>query len=358
MEQQLQHEDAIVLEKTAPASGDEAPALPLAGPWRRWFARLFDLWWEVVLIGFLGGFVFGQVSADLLRWLESPIGGKLFGLACVPLALLLDAGLMAALGNTPGKALLGMRVGLVDGRTPGFFQLCRRNLGVWVAGFGLGLPLINLLTMARQYRKLREGEQASYDEDSFRVRARPIGWIRRAGFFAAFLVLFAAMVALEHWDREDTRKTAARNAGPSFQWTNPGTGRTVSVAPQWSYQQTEADDGMVLHQFTQYSEHAVVILSSEDAGDMSLPEYARAWTDTVSDSFKVPAGSFGTFRGMPSWTASGKRRDDATRIQVRLLLMDGQVWRVMAIQSPPVDYTDDLVDVLAGRLWDTVLTVP
>ena len=55
---------------------------------------------------------------------------------------------------------------------------------------------------------------------------------------------------------------------------------------------------------------------------------------------------------------SGKRRDDATRIQVRLLLMDGQVWRVMAIQSPPVDYTDDLVDVLAGRLWDTVLTVP
>jgi len=356
MEQQLQHEDGIVLEKSAPASGEAAPALPLAGPWRRCVARLFDLWWEVVAVGATAGFLFGQVSADLLRWLESPLGAKLVGLACIPLALLLDAGIAAALGNTPGKALLGLRVGTVDGRSLGFVQHCWRNLGVWSAGLGLGLPLINLLTMARQLRRLKDGEQASYDEEGFRVRARPIGWGRRLGFCAAFLVLFAAMVGLEQWDREDTRQTAARNAGPSFQWTNPGTGRTVSVAPQWRYEPAQADDGMGLHQFTQYSEHAVVILSVEDAGDMSLPEYARAWSDAVADGFKLPAGSFGQFRGLPSWTAVGNGRNDPTRIGVRLVLVDGKVWRVMAIQSPPMAYTDDLVDALVERLWGTVAT--
>jgi uncharacterized RDD family membrane protein YckC len=358
MEQGLQHEDGIVLEKSAPAPGDKAPALAEAGPWRRWFARLFDLWWEILVVAVTGGVVIGLIWPAFLIWIETPLGSKMATLACVPLALLLDAGVTAALGNTPGKALLGLRVGLAEGGTPGFVQLCRRNLGVWIAGLGLGLALISLLTMARQLRRLKNGGQASYDDEEFRVRARPIGWARRAGFCAAFLGLFVLMASLETWNREDLSETAARNAGPSFQWTNPGTGRTVSVAPQWSYRETESDDGVALHQFTQYSEHAVVILSSEDADGSTLPQYARNWIGSVADTFRVQPGSFAAFRGQPAWSAAGKHRDQAMGVRVRVVQADGKLWRLIVVQSDPAAYTDDLVDVLAGRLWDSVLSAP
>ena len=357
MEQQLQHDIAGMgaPEAAAPAPGPEVLAWPLASPWRRWFARLFDLWCGIMVVGFTGGLVLGQVAPAVLGWLDTPGSGKLVGLLCLPFALLLDAGVMAAFGNTPGKALLGLRLRQTDGQPLTLRQLCWRNLGVWSAGLGLGLPLINLLTMARQHRRLKGGEQASYDEEGFRVWARPIGWGRRLGFVAVFLLLFALMTGLEHSEREDARRLAARLAGPSFQWTNPGTGRSISVVPQWSYAQTQADDGVVLHQFTQHSDHAVVILSAEDADGMSLAEYARSWNAGVADTFKVPAGSFGQFRGMPSWTAVGSHRKDAMRVQVRLVLVDGQFWRIIAVQSSPVAYTDDLVDALGARLWDTVL---
>ena len=51
-----------------------------------------------------------------------------------------------------------------------------------VAGFGFGLPFVCLLTMARQGLRLRRGEPASYDDDYFLVRARPVGRWRRGAF--------------------------------------------------------------------------------------------------------------------------------------------------------------------------------
>ena len=146
---------------------DALLSLPLASPWRRWCARLFDLWWECMLIGMVLGMVAGLFAPGLLDMIDSPGGDKLLGLAMLPPALLLDAALMAYFGNTPGKALLGLRVGLVDGRPVSFVQLCWRNLGVWAAGLGLGLPLVNLFTMARQHRRLVSGQAASYDEEGF-----------------------------------------------------------------------------------------------------------------------------------------------------------------------------------------------
>ena len=137
MEQGLRHGDGGVLEKDAPAPADETPALTEAGPWRRWFARLFDLWWEILVVAVTGGVVIGLIWPAFLIWIETPLGSKMATLACVPLALLLDAGVTAALGNTPGKALLGLRVGLAEGGTPGFVQLCRRNLGVWTPFTGV-----------------------------------------------------------------------------------------------------------------------------------------------------------------------------------------------------------------------------
>ena len=115
----------------APAANEVLPAIPPAGPWSRWFARSFDVWWQTGLVALLLGHVLCQTSPAFLRWLETPFGWKLFGLACLPGGLLLDAALLALAGNTPGKALLGLRVVTADGRKPGFGELVGRNFGLW-----------------------------------------------------------------------------------------------------------------------------------------------------------------------------------------------------------------------------------
>jgi len=327
---------------------------PLAGPWKRWCARLFDLWWEASLVGLGVGVVLGLTSGDFLRWLDKPGASKLVGILCIPVALLLDALVHACFGNTPGKALLGLRVGLVDGRRPSLGQHLSRNVGVWAGGLGLGIPLVTLFTMGRQHRRLNQGEQASYDDEGYRVRAKPIGWPRRIGFGVAFLVLFGCMTALEVFDRDEIRKARARQSAPPLAWTNPDTGRSASVVADWRYARETSVDGMVLHQFTQHSEHAVVILAAEEANDMSLEEYARAWTAQTMAEWRVPGGYFEDFRGHRSWIATGEQQGGILRIKIRLVEVENKVWRVMTIQAPPLDYTDALVEELHGRLWDTV----
>lgn len=339
----------------APAQAAGVLDYPMASPWKRWCARMFDLWWETMLVGFAAGYVLGQTSPAFLRWLDAPGGGKLFGILCVPLALLLDAALHAIAGNTPGKAMLGLHVGLVDGRRLGFVQQVWRNLGLWTRGLGLGIPLVTLVAMGRQHRYVKEGQPASYDGEGFRVRAKPIGWVRQAGFGLVFACLFAGMTWLEVADRVDERKAAARRAAPAFTWTNPATGRSASVAPQWEHSEQTSEEGLVLHRFTQHSEHAVLIITSEDRDGMSLAQLAGGLTNQLSGEWRMQDGYLEEFRGQASWTTSGDRDDGKLRIQVRLVQMGDRVWRVVAIQSVPMEYTDELVNTLTGQLWDTVV---
>ena len=328
---------------------------PMATPWRRWCARLFDLWWEVVAVGLIASFVLAEISPAFLLWTETRSGGMLFDIACVPLALLLDAAVHAVAGNTPGKALLGLRVGLVHGRPLSFVQHLWRNLGLWISGFGLGLPLVGLFTMGRQHGRLNEGKQASYDGAGYRVRAKPIGWGRRAVFGAVFMLMFATLTGAEIVDRVENARMTARLKGPSFTWTNPATGRSASVAPHWEHAQQTTEDGLVLHQFTQHSEHAVLIIASEDKGELSLAQHAGSFINRLSYEWRMRDGDLEDFRGQASWTATGEKDDGKLRIQVRLVQMGDRVWRVVAIQSVPMEYTDELVNDLTGKLWDTVV---
>lgn len=328
---------------------------PMATPWTRWCARLFDLWWESIVVGFIGGYVLGEISPAFLLWTESGIGAKLFDLACLPLALLLDAAVHAVAGNTPGKAMLGLRVGLVDGRPLSFVQHLWRNLGVWVSGFGFGIPLVCFLTMGRQQGRLNRGQQASYDGEGFRLRAKPVGWGRRAVFGTVFVLMFGILTGAEWVDRFERTQLAARLEGPSFTWTNPATGRSASVVPHWEHTEQTSEDGLVLHRFTQHSEHAVLMITSEDSGGASLAQHAGGITSQLSQEWQMREGDLEDFRGHASWTSTGEKDEGELRIRVRLVHIGGRVWRVMAIQSVPMAYTDGLVDDLTDKLWDTVV---
>jgi len=329
-----------------------------ASAWPRWFARTFDVWWQTGLVALVLGAILCRWSPAFLRWIETPFGWKLFGLACIPGGLLLDAALHAAAGNTPGKALLGLRLLTLDGRKPGIKELMGRNLRLWNAGLGLGLPGIGLATMARQGLRLRKGKGASYDERRFMVRAMPVGRPRKCLFAFAFCSLFVLITVLDAADRQDSRETAMLQAALTADWTNPATGRTVPVAPQWTVEERSDDEGKRSWLFTQHSGHALVLLAYEPHAQDAFRHYARAMAERMADESPLPGGRFEHFRGRPSWSGAGEGRREPVRVRVRVVQVDGQAWRVVVMQSPPAAYTDDLVQELQEALWDSVIAPP
>jgi hypothetical protein len=334
-----------------PAASTVLPAFTLAGPWQRWFARSFDAWWETGLVALALGYILGQVSPAFLRWLETPFGWKLFGLACLPGGLLLDAALQALAGNTPGKALLGLRLVTTDGRAPGFAETLRRNLKLWRDGLALGLPGLSLAAMACQGLRLRGGGQTSYDGNDFLVRANPAGWVGKGLFGAAFAGLFGAILVFDGVDRQDSREASAMLEAPAVVWTNPATGRMARVGPQWKLAVRAGADGRVQHLFTQHSGHAAVLFAYEEADGGALRQDAEA----LANRFELVDSYFAQFRGRPSWVGRGLHKKRPERVQLRIVEVDGKAWRVVAMQSSPAAYTDDLVQELSGALWDTVM---
>lgn len=341
-----------------PVACEELPAFPLAGAWARWFARSFDVWWQTALVALVLGHILGLVSPAFLRWLETPFGWKLFGLACIPGGLLLDAALQALAGNTPGKALLGLRLITTDGRAPRFGELVRRNMTLWRDGLALGLPVISLVTMARQGLRLRKGVQASYDKRDFLVSASSTGWLAKGVFGTAFAGLFSAILILDGVDRQDSREASPMREAPPIAWTNPATGRMAPVGPQWKLEVRTGPDGTLQHLFMQHSGHAAVLFAHEETGGRALRQDALALAERLADRFELADSYFAEFRGRPSWVGRGLHKKGPERVQLRIVEVDGKAWRVVAMQSPPAAYTDDLVQELSGALWDTVTPPP
>ena len=113
------------------------------------------------------------------------------------------------------------------------------------------------------------------------------------------------------------------------------------------------DDGAVLHMFTQHSDHAVIVFASEALGETPLRQYTGALGDRLAAQGQLTGSYFEDFRGAQSWVGTLQQADGA-RVQMRVVQVHGQVWRVRVRQSPPFGYTDALVRDLAGELWVTV----
>lgn len=190
-----------------PIHGKEAEADPAlqtdssAGRWPRFFARVFDVWWEILLLSVVFGAVLGRHSPVFAEWMNNgarqELADMLFGMLLLPIALMLDATLYRIFGNTPGKALLGLRVEQPDGSPLSYGQYLGRNFSMWLRGLALGIPIVGLFTMARQANRLAMGQPASYDEPAgYSVHAVPINLARKIGFGIAFVGLLAVNVVM------------------------------------------------------------------------------------------------------------------------------------------------------------------
>lgn len=350
--------DVVPHQIDAPTA-DGAPALPAlapAGAWRRFLARLFDMWWQLILIGLIVGVAVALFSPRATVWMSSPGGSALTGIVLILLGLLLDAMLMARFGATPGKYLLGVRVETVAGQPLSLRAALRRNLGVWALGLGLTIPIINLVAMGRQGWRVGEGRPASYDEGRYRVLALPLTWRRRLGFVLAALALLLAIGMAGKRSGNAPAKPAARATGAAISWTNPETGQVINIAPGWRHEIDYDEDGKPVHRFMGDNGRAAVLLSYEAVGPMPFEAYVRTVRESLAQHVKLD-GRSETFMGVPSWAAENfMDNPSVTRVQVRALRHGDVYWRLSTLQDYPYRDSDRAVAALNAQLWSAIVT--
>lgn len=178
-------------ETVAPGSKPDNAAIGRA-TWFRLFARHID----ILIIGFPTAFVtfalLGLIVPELFRSLQDPSAATLAGLVvlCVvsPLA---EAACATAFGNTPGKALFGLKVRLIDGAKPNYPALLTRAYSATVFGCGLYFPLLTLATASWQYSKVKSNGETTYDAGRFVLTEQTLTNTRRT---MALLVWLCSLI--------------------------------------------------------------------------------------------------------------------------------------------------------------------
>ena len=175
-------------------SDDDAGDSSVVNPWARWAARMLDFYLETILSAFVVGIFFEVIGCDTENMSE--FGWMFFG---IPLGMALDALCHHLLGWSLGKWLFAVKIRHLDGSRLTFAEYFKRNFWVLVKGFGLCIPIVVLVTEIIQYRRVRDGKAASYDEgnDVKVVRVRH-GDVRTVFGVVALVALFLLMGILSN----------------------------------------------------------------------------------------------------------------------------------------------------------------
>jgi uncharacterized RDD family membrane protein YckC len=335
-----------------PTAREQLIALPLAGPWRRFFARLVDLWIIALPTAFLVALALSSLSPVFGLWIQRPGSEYAFGWLLMPLVLLTEAGIFAIFGNTLGKALLGITVTTVGAQRPTAAQYFHRQLGVYWFGLGTGFPLVSLFTMARQYGRLKSGGHARYDEGKFHVKAPKLGVIRALSAIAVVTALFFVNVALQQ-----VSNASGRGYYGGTTWINEVTGKSVSVPSGWIHQKQANDDNQPVHIFSGPDYGVMVVFAKEDVQpNLDMESYLNAWATAVQGNMKL------SLPGMPALvgsreaaTVTGTLSDDRTqKVQATLVKKGRQVWRVVILSTAGKDPASEQPLKLQALLFQSI----
>ncbi len=138
---------------------DDAEDSPIVSPWARWAARTLDFFLSLIVPVFVLGIFLTLIGCETEN--ISDVGALILG---VPPGMALDALCHHFWGWSLGKWLFAVKVRHHDGTRLGFAEYFKRNFWVLVKGYGLCIPIVNLVMSVIQYNRLREGKPASYDE--------------------------------------------------------------------------------------------------------------------------------------------------------------------------------------------------
>jgi uncharacterized RDD family membrane protein YckC len=148
------------------------------GAWRRFFARLLDVMLLGYPLGVLIGIVGANYSVEFAIWIDRPGSEHIIGIVLLPIIFVVEGIIYRLFGTTPGKWMLLVRVLKADGSTPSFLEYFLRLVGVWYYGYGMGIPIVYLMTMAVQAMRLGRVGATTYDENKYKVCGPKLGYFR------------------------------------------------------------------------------------------------------------------------------------------------------------------------------------
>ncbi len=135
-----------------------------AHPIRRFLARDFDSFLWITLIYLFMIWVLGinvaQIAAlpRIIRFLLSIPAGMI--------DIVMNAVCISAVGTTPGKAILGMRLTDKDGRKMDFGSALSREIQVLIYGQGFNIPIYNIICELRCYSICENDAELRWEEDN------------------------------------------------------------------------------------------------------------------------------------------------------------------------------------------------
>lgn len=293
-------------------------------PWPRFWARFIDNLIFVPLFGFGIGLWAVLYAPDIYLQIVT-MNAVLFGMLLLPLVAMFIALCMIIVGTTPGKAIVGVRVPVPQGRNRiGFFL--SRELKVWAAGLGLGIPFVALFTQVRQYRLLSAGNSASYDEGNPEIIANP-SKVRLAAGIVVVAALFAGNIVLRTEDQK-----SATNLNATQAWVNPVTNKIATIGKTWQAREMTTNSGRAFY-FGSNELLAEAILGYEQfsSDGVQVAAYADAIkaavaSDVIIDTEWGPV----TVQGMSAVRATGKSvKYTDSIVEVTIVVKGRDAWRTL-----------------------------
>ncbi len=160
-----------------------------ASPWEHFAARFLDIIIEVNILNFLFfalldaiyglnlnnfpvpilyPFSFFPFATEAVHTLLNEKGPPALLITCrllfmIPLSFLLDSAIYALFGNTGGKWFIGIKTVFPHGDKVKGWTYLKRNILVFISGFGMFLPIVPIITFIIQFIKVIKKGKTTYD---------------------------------------------------------------------------------------------------------------------------------------------------------------------------------------------------
>jgi len=166
-------------------------------PWRRYFARIMDLYIFILVFFFILGLIFPEFFQGPQTQGSERANDYAFTVLGSGAYVLFEAICLNTFGGTFGKFLYGVGIALEGERHIPFPKALKRALSVWVRGLGFGIPIVSLFTLSVAYRTLSRERQTSWDRDfHFSITPHRLSVFRWLCIGVAWLLLFCVVLIL------------------------------------------------------------------------------------------------------------------------------------------------------------------
>jgi hypothetical protein len=167
-------------------------------PWRRYFARMLDLYvFYLVFFVFLG-IAFPALFADTA---DKPGVDILYTILGMLAYVVFEGFCLNIFGTSLGKKLYGIRLQRDDSEGFTLSVTFRRSFLVWMRGLGFGIPLASLFTLIIAYNTLSSQGRTTWDRDCrcsvTHSELSALRWTSIIVIWIAMIAIYALILAMD-----------------------------------------------------------------------------------------------------------------------------------------------------------------